>query len=109
MSRKYVVYDTTGNPVGVPFKTIREAEEYKAFNRRFDWTVRLIDINIWRESTPKQRGALTFCEGVLGIQFEGDRYDFYDVSDFLSEYLEEAKQVARELTCSYSSYMWNHD
>ena len=105
MSRKYVVYDTTGNPVGVPFKTIREAEEYKAFNRRFDWTVRLIDINIWRESTPKQRGALTFCEGVLGIQFEGNRYDFYDVSDFLSEYLEEAKQVARELTCSYSSYM----
>ena len=109
MSRKYVVYDTTGNPVGVPFKTIREAEEYKAFNRRFDWTVRLIDINIWRESTPKQRGALTFCEGVLGIQFEGNRYDFYDVSDFLSEYLEEARQVARELTCSYSSYMWNHD
>ena len=109
MSRKYVVYDTTGNPVGVPFKTIREAEEYKAFNRRFDWTVRLIDINIWRESTPKQRGALTFCEGVLGIQFESNRYDFYDVSDFLSEYLEEAKQVARELTCSYSSYMWNHD
>ena len=109
MSRKYVVYDTTGNPVGVPFKTIREAEEYKAFNRRFDWTVRLIDINIWRESTSKQRGALTFCEGVLGIQFEGNRYDFYDVSDFLSEYLEEAKQVARELTCSYSSYMWNHD
>ena len=109
MSRKYVVYDTTSNPVGVPFKTIREAEEYKAFNRRFDWTVRLIDINIWRESTPKQRGALTFCEGVLGIQFEGNRYDFYDVSDFLSEYLEEAKQVARELTCSYSSYMWNHD
>lgn len=109
MSRKYVVYDTTGNPVGVPFKTIREAEEYKAFNRRFDWTVRLIDINIWKESTPKQRGALTFCEGVLGIQFEGNRYDFYDVSDFLSEYLEEAKQVARELTCSYSSYMWNHD
>lgn len=109
MSRKYVVYDTTGNPVGVPFKTIREAEEYKAFNRRFDWTVRLVDINIWRESTPKQRGALTFCEGVLGIQFEGNRYDFYDVSDFLSEYLEEAKQVARELTCSYSSYMWDHD
>ena len=109
MSRKYVVYDTTGNPVGVPFKTIREAEEYKAFNRRFDWTVRLVDINIWRESTPKQRGALTFCEGVLGIQFEGNRYDFYDVSDFLSEYLEEAKQVARELTCSYLSYMWNHD
>ena len=109
MSRKYVVYDTTGNPVGVPFKTIREAEEYKAFNRRFDWTVRRVDINIWRESTPKQRGALTFCEGVLGIQFEGNRYDFYDVSDFLSEYLEEAKQVARELTCSYSSYMWNHD
>ena len=109
MSRNYVVYDTTGNPVGIPFKTIREAEEYKAFNRRFDWTVRLIDINIWRESTPKQRGALTFCEGVLGIQFEGNRYDFYDVSDFLSEYLEEAKQVARELTCSYSSYMWNHD
>ena len=109
MSRKYVVYDTTGNPVGIPFKTIREAEEYKAFNRRFDWTVRQVDINIWRESTPKQRGALTFCEGVLGIQFEGNRYDFYDVSDFLSEYLEEAKQVARELTCSYSSYMWNHD
>ena len=109
MSKKYVVYDTTGNPVGVPFKTIREAEEYKAFNRRFDWTVRLIDINIWRESTPKQRGALTFCEGVLGIQFEGNRYDFYDVSDFLSEYLEEAKQVARELTCSYSSYVWDHD
>lgn len=109
MSRKYVVYDTTGNPVGVPFKTIREAEEYKAFNRRFDWTVRLVDINIWRESTSKQRGALTFCEGVLGIQFEGNRYDFYEVSDFLSEYLEEAKQVARELTCSYSSYMWNHD
>ena len=109
MSRKYVVYDTTGNPVGIPFKTIREAEEYKAFNRRFDWTVRQVDINIWKESTPKQRGALTFCEDVLGIQFEGNRYDFYDVSDFLSEYLEEAKQVARELTCSYSSYMWNHD
>ena len=109
MSRKYVVYDTTGNPVGVPFKTIREAEEYKAINRRFDWTVRLVNINIWRESTPKQRGALAFCEDVLDIQFEGNRHDFYEVSDFLSEYLEEAKQTARELSCSYSSYMWNHD
>lgn len=107
--RKYVVYDTTGNPVGVSFKTIREAEEYKAINRRFDWVVKVRQVNIWRESTPKQRNALTFCEKVLDIQFEGNRHDFYEVSDFLSEYLEEAKQTAIELSCMYSSYMWNND
>ena len=53
--------------------------------------------------------ALAFCEKVLDIQFEGNRHDFYEVSDFLSEYLEEAKQTAIELSCMYSSYMWNND
>ena len=57
--KKYIVYDTTGNPVGVPFNTWKDAETYKIVCGRLDWTVKLAHIHIDRKSTEKQRRAVS--------------------------------------------------
>lgn len=56
-------------------------------------------------TTPRQKAAVHFCEQWLKIQFEGDINDFNTVSNFLSEYLEEAKMLALEITCEYEAYL----
>lgn len=101
--KKYIVYDTTGNPVGVPFNTWKDAEAYKIINGRPDWTTKLTHIHIDRKSTERQKKAVDFVEGWLDVTFEGNRDDFYEVSDFLSEYLDTAKEIAEDASASYWS------
>lgn len=36
--KKYIVYDTTDHPVGVPFNTWEDAETYKIVYGRPDWS-----------------------------------------------------------------------
>lgn len=90
--KKYIVYDTTGNPVGVPFNTWKDAETYKIVYGRPDWTVKLAHIHIDRKSTERQRRA---------VSFEGNINDFYEVSDFLADYLDTAKEIAEDAAASY--------
>lgn len=58
----------------------------------------------FHKSTKRQRAAVKFCELWLNIKFIGNIESSNAVSEFLSEYLDVAKQFATELSCEYSVY-----
>lgn len=60
-------------------------------------------------TTDKQKAAVHFCEQWLNITFEGDIEDKNQVSTFLEEYLQEAKDLYNEIKCEYETYLWNLD
>lgn len=60
-------------------------------------------------TTERQKSAVHFCEEWLHISFEGDINDRTQVSDFLAEYLDEAKNLCEEIRCEYEAYLWNLD
>lgn len=60
-------------------------------------------------TTNKQKAAVQFCEQWLDITFEGNIEDKYQVSIFLSEYLQEAKDLYNEIRCEYEAYLWELD
>ena len=60
-------------------------------------------------TTNKQRAAVHFCEQWLNITFEGNIEDKYQVSIFLGEYLQDAKNLYNEVRCEYESYLWDLD
>ena len=47
-------------------------------------------------TTNKQKAAVHFCEQWLNVTFSDDINNFQQVSNFLSEYLEEAKLTYSE-------------
>ena len=55
--------------------------------------------------TDKQKAAVHFCEQWLNITFEGDIEDKHQVSTFLEEYLQEAKDLYNEIKCEYEAYL----
>ena len=60
-------------------------------------------------STDRQKAAVHFCEQWLNITFEGDIENKYQVSLFLQEYLQDAKNLYDEVKCEYESYLWELD
>ena len=60
-------------------------------------------------ATPRQKAAIKFCEEWLDIEFTGNIDDKFQVSEFLSEYLQEAKDLYNELVCEYEAYLWELD
>lgn len=60
-------------------------------------------------TTNKQKAAIQFCEQWLNITFKGNIKDKHQVSIFLSEYLQEAKDLYDEIRCEYESYLWELD
>lgn len=58
-------------------------------------------------TTNRQKAAVHFCEQWLNITFNGDIEDRYQVSIFLGEYLQEAKDLYNELRCEYEAYLWD--
>lgn len=54
-----------------------------------------------------KKAAVHFCEKWLNVTFNGDINNFQQVSNFLSEYLEEAKLTYEEIACEYESYLWD--
>lgn len=58
-------------------------------------------------TTNRQKAAVHFCEQWLNVEFTGNINNFKEVSDFLSNYLEEAKSLYDEVKCEYESYMWD--
>ena len=58
-------------------------------------------------TTGRQKAAVHFCEQWLNITFNGDINNFQQVSNFLSEYLEEAKNLYEEVKCEYEAYLWD--
>ena len=59
--------------------------------------------------TDKQKAAVHFCEQWLNITFEGDIEDKHQVSTFLEEYLQEAKDLYNEIKYEYETYLWSLD
>ena len=57
--------------------------------------------------TDKQKAAVHFCEQWLNITFEGDIEDKHQVSTFLGEYLQEAKDLYNEIKYEYETYLWS--
>lgn len=101
--KKYIVFDSTGHKVGIPFNSLKDAQAYKAIFGRYDWPIKLVQVKIERKSTAKQKAAVHFCEQWLHTVFEGNIEDFYEVSDFLSDYLDLAKEIAEDASASYWS------
>ena len=60
-------------------------------------------------TTNKQKSAVHFCEQWLNITFEGNIEDKYQVSIFLGEYLQDAKNLYNEVRCEYEAYLWDLD
>ena len=58
-------------------------------------------------TTDKQKASVHFCEQRLNITFSGNIENRYEVSAFLNEYLQEAKDLHNELRCEYEAYLWD--
>ena len=58
-------------------------------------------------TTDRQKAIVHFCEQWLNITFNGDIENRYQVSIFLGEYLQEAKDLYNELRCEYEAYLWD--
>ena len=101
--KKYIVYDTTDHPVGVPFNTWEDAETYKIVYGRPDWSIKLVTIERKRRNTDRQKRAVSFIEQRCNIEFEGDVNDFYEVSDIIRDYPDTAKEIAADAESSYWS------
>ena len=103
--QKFAVIDNTNHLVRC-FNSYQLADNFRSMNGRLDWLiVPYYPSN--NKSTIKQKAAVHFCEQWLNITFNGDINNFQQVSDFLSEYLEEAKLTCDELTCEYEAYLWD--
>ena len=59
--------------------------------------------------TARQISAVHFCEKWLYITYEGDINNRHQVSQFLSKYLEDAKQLYYEVACEYEAYLTDLD
>ncbi len=60
-------------------------------------------------TTKRQRAAVHFCEDWLHVSFEGDINNFKEVSNFLSQYLDDTKNLAEEIACEYQAYIADLD
>lgn len=58
-------------------------------------------------TTKRQKAAVHFCEQWLEVVFTGDINNYQQVSNFLSKYLEKAKNLHTEISCEYEAYMWD--
>ena len=104
--KKYTIYDSTGTIVAT-LTTMRDALDFKHIRGNNTWTIKIIEPLRNRQSTARQKGAVKFVEEWLNITFTGNINDFYEVSDFLSEYLDEAKQMYDEVYNEYTSYIFS--
>lgn len=60
-------------------------------------------------TTNRQKAAVYFCERWLHITFEGNIENRNQVSTFLSNYLQDAKNLYEEMVCDYEAYLWSLD
>ena len=104
--KKYTIYDSTGTIVAT-LTTMRDALDFKHIRGNNAWTIKIIEPLKNRQSTERQKSAVKFVEEWLNITFTGNINDFYEVSDFLSEYLDEAKQMYDEVYNEYTSYIFS--
>ena len=99
--QKFAVIDNTNHLVRC-FDSYQLADNFRSMNGRLDWLI----VSYYpsnNKSTIKQVAAVHFCECILNIHFEGDINNKQECSHFLSENLEQAKQMYTELKCEYEA------
>ena len=52
-------------------------------------------------TTERQKAAVRFCQEVFDVSFNGDINNFSEVSSFLSEYLDEAKEFRSDMLSNW--------
>lgn len=95
----HVVIDST-NYIVRYFKTYQEAECFRIANNRLDWKI----VSYYKadyKPTAKQQSAVRWTSYILGIRFTGNINSGLSCSEFLSEYLEEAKLLYIEMKADY--------
>lgn len=97
------VVDTTEKIVRT-FPSYIEAHNFIILNGRPDWKILPYRIRQDYISTPKQRSAVKWVEMILNIPFEGKLTSGADCTDYLSDYLEDAKQFFKEIKDEYDSF-----
>ena len=108
---KYIIQDTEGNSIA-SFNNFSDAVRAKAIlYQRPDWRIvrKSTDNTQFRQSTPRQRVAVNFCESLNYPDFMGDRNNFYEVSAYLSMYLESAKRLYNEISGAFEAYIQDFD
>lgn len=101
----FIVIDKTNHPIR-QFKTYNEAENFKVINRRIDWNIKRVNkYPSQKKSTEKQKKAIKFCEEWCNIKFTGNINNYNEVSNFLEEFLDEAKIAYEEIKCEYEAYI----
>lgn len=95
----YKVFDSVGQFLR-SFPTYEQAMTFKIANGRMDWNIQQVK----RQVTDKQKRAVYFVETWLKVKFNGNINNFYDVSSFLFDYLDEAKSIAEDAYTSYYSH-----
>lgn len=95
MDKLYKVLDTEGHFIS-KFATYNEAYGFKMLANRPDWIISLAREHK-RKVTDRMKRAVTFTESMTPYKFEGNIEEFSEVSDFLSSYLDYAKEMKDEL------------
>ena len=88
---EYVVIDSTNHIVRC-FKTYQEAECFIIVNNRLDWKIMPYHKADYKPTT-KQQFAVRWTSYILGIRFTGNINSGLSCSEFLSQYLKQAKQL----------------
>lgn len=104
--KKYIICDSEGNKVAM-ITTIKDNLNIKLVQNNEVLSIKEINTMRDKKSTEKQKAAVEFVESWIDVEFTGDIDNFYDVSDFLSEYLDEAKRLYDEVRDEYTSYVWS--
>ena len=82
----FSVYDSYGNWLAT-FRDYQSAYTFIISRQRYDWKIKQ------KQVTERQKKAVVFIEEILDVDFEGDINNYRQVSDFLNEYLEDAKEL----------------
>ena len=82
----FSVYDSYGNWLAT-FRDYQSAYTFIISRQRYDWKIKQ------KQVTERQKKAIVFIEEILDVDFEGDINNYRQVSDFLSKYLEDAKEL----------------
>ena len=97
----YGVIDSTNHIVSY-FKTYQEAECFIIANNRPDCKIASYYKADYKP-TAKQQSAVRWTSYILGIEFTGNINSGLSCSEFLSQYLEQAKQFYLEIKADYES------
>lgn len=96
-----MVIDNTNHVVRY-FKTYKESDCFRISNGRLDWCIVSYHHADYR-SSQKQQSTVRWTAHILGIKFTGNINSGLSCSEFLSQYLEQAKQFYSEIKSGYES------